>query len=350
MVSSPSPGVLELPPNYVWRSYRGGSRLRAFRGHPGTPDDHFPEDWLASTVRARNGAFAQGPDEGISRIPLAGGEVALDAFPGDRSRWFGERRDLGVLLKLLDAADRLHVQAHPDDAFVRRRFGGDCGKTECWYVLATREASAHVFLGLQRAVTPAAWERLIVEQDIPGMLALFDPIPVRAGDCLVVPAGVPHAIGAGVFLLELQQPSDWVVRCEFTVGDHTLPPEARFMGLTYPECRDIFDLTPYAADAWRQHPRLLARSARHTEEEVIATPHQGFFRLRRLRGTGPAAFTLEDPAVLVMTAGTGSLDAAAAPVMLGAGRTLLLPPSPAPCVWRPESPSWEFLLAQPPLS
>src|SRR5262245_23071706 len=65
-----------LPPNYVWRSYLGGQQLRRFRGRPDVPDDHFPEDWLASTVKARNGSNSHGPCEGLSTLAWSEGESA----------------------------------------------------------------------------------------------------------------------------------------------------------------------------------------------------------------------------------------------------------------------------------
>jgi mannose-6-phosphate isomerase len=349
MITALSPAPLRLSPNYVWRSYRGGSRLRDFRGQPGTADDHFPEDWLASTVRARNGGNSQGPEEGLSRVLWQGAERLLPELAGDAPDYFGGRSDLGVLLKLLDSAERLHIQAHPNDAYAQARLGGRFGKTECWYVISTREEDAWVLLGLQNSVSAGEWERMVREQDIAGLLGCFERIPVRPGDCLMVPAGVPHAIGPGAFLLELQQPSDWVVRCEFTVGDHTLPPEARFMGLEYADCREIFDLRAYSPDAWRQIPRVLGGNSDYTEEDVIEKGHQRFFRLRRFRGTGRAALALPDAGVLVVTAGGGRLRLREETLFLAKGETLLLPSSPEPASWEPATPSWELLLAQPPL-
>lgn len=340
---------LPLAPNYVWRSYRGGSQLRAFRGTSGTPDDHFPEDWLASTVRARNGANAQRPDEGLSVVSWRRSRCRLAELADEAPEYFSGRKDFGVLLKLLDSAERLHVQAHPNDAFVQRRLGGNFGKTECWYVMSTRSEDASVLLGCQHAPTAAEWERMVLEQDIDGMLGCFEKIPVRAGDCFMVPAGVPHAIGAGVFLLELQQPSDWVVRCEFTVGDHTLPPEARFMGLEFNDCREIFDLSSYSPDAWRQKPRVMARSFAHLEEEIIEPAHQRFFQLRRLRGRGPASFSLFQPAVLVVAEGAGVLDYLSSQSPLEKGATVLLPASSQEATWTPATNQWQILLAQPPV-
>lgn len=348
MITLSSPHF-SLAPNYVWRSYRGGSQLRAFRGNGGTPDDHFPEDWLASTVLARNGANAQGPDEGLSAVQWQGELRWLTDLAGEAPEYFSGRKDFGVLLKLLDSAERLHIQAHPNDVFVQKRLGGTFGKTECWYVVSTREADASVLLGCQHAPTATEWERMVLEQDIEAMLGCFEKIPVRAGDCFMVPAGVPHAIGKGVFLLELQQPSDWVVRCEFTVGDHTLPPEARFMGLEFGDCWEIFDLRPYSPDAWRQKPRVIARSSGHIEEEIIEPAHQGFFQLRRLHGSGPASFSLAQSAVLVAVEGAGVLDYLGAQSPVNKGTTLLLPASNQHATFTPSTNEWQVLLAQPPI-
>ena len=119
--------ALQLAPNPVWRSYRGGRILRTFRGQPDTKDDHFPEDWLASTVLARNGKNSQSALEGLSRISDADGSLLVESLKQRPEFWFGPdqtaRRDssaLGVLWKLLDSSVRLQFQAHPDAGFARR--------------------------------------------------------------------------------------------------------------------------------------------------------------------------------------------------------------------------------------
>src|SRR5271156_47156 len=120
MNPSPPPAQ-QLDPNPVWRSYCGGSVLRAFRGQPGTGDDHFPEDWLASTVLARNGENAQGTMEGLSRISDPDNSLLIESLKQKPEFWFGpgqathrDSRTLGVLWKLLDSSVRLQFQAHPD--------------------------------------------------------------------------------------------------------------------------------------------------------------------------------------------------------------------------------------------
>ena len=343
MSCDPLPAALQLDPNPVWRSYRGGRVLRAFRGQPETTDDHFPEDWLASSVAARNGPYAQGPNEGISSICLEGRNVPVAQVLGTPA--------LGVLIKLLDAASRLQVQAHPDRQFVRRYLSGGVGKIECWYILSTR-GPAQVYLGFQRPPARAEWKRLMQEQDVAGMLACFDAISVQVGDCLVVPAGVPHAIGAGIFMIELQEPSDWVVRCEARNGDLVLPEAQRYMGLGLDACLDVFDYQAYPLTAVRacfqQEPRTVARTAIFTEEQIIGPRYQEFFRLRRLRGTGPARWQGDEIMVMIMTKGEGLLCSGGPEQLVRQGQTWLLPGCVAEWRWEARTGGWEILLAQPP--
>lgn len=351
--------ALQLAPNPVWRSYRGGCILRAFRGQPDTGDDHFPEDWLASTVAARNGPYAQRPDEGLSWVCWNGRRVTVSQLlMMEPERTWGNlycgkktKPAVDVLVKLLDASVRLQVQAHPDRQFVHRYLSGDAGKTECWYILSTR-GPAQVYLGFQRPPQRSEWKRLLQEQDVAGILACFDPIMVQAGDCLVVPAGVPHAIGAGIFMVELQEPSDWVVRCEDRNGDLVLPEAQRYMGLGLDACLDVFDYQAYPLAAvrtsFRQEPRTMAHTAAFTEERIIGPGYQEFFRLRRLRGTGPGCWQGDEIMVMIVTKGEGVLGSGGPEQLVRHGETWLLPGCVAEWRWEPRTSDWEVLLAQPP--
>ncbi len=360
MHSDPLP-ALQLDPNPVWRSYLGGRVLRVFRGQPDTGDDHFPEDWLASTVAARNGPYAQGPDEGIGWVCWNGRKLTVgQLLMMDPERTWGNlyrgkttSSGLGVLIKLLDASVRLQVQAHPDRQFVRRYLSGDAGKTECWYILSTR-GPAQVYLGFQRPPERAEWKRLMQEQDVANILACFDPISVQAGDCLVVPAGVPHAIGAGILMIELQEPSDWVVRCEARNGELILPEAQRYMGLGLDACLDVFDYQAYpqtaVSECFQQQPQTVAHTATFTEEQIIGTHYQGFFRLRRLRGTGSARWQGDEIIVMIVTKGEGLLCSAGQRQLVRLGQTWLLPGCMPEWRWEAQANDWEILLAQPPVN
>jgi mannose-6-phosphate isomerase len=361
MQAFPPAAPLSLAPNFVWRSYAGGSRLRGFRGQAPSADDHFPEDWLASTVAARNGANSQGPGEGISRVEV-NGELrplpdllasAPEAFWGRALPRSGSPAASPVLIKLLDSGVRLQIQAHPDREFAKARLNSAAGKTECWYILETRGEAA-VYLGFQRLPSRAEWARMLAEQDIPAMLACFEEIPARAGDCFVVPAGTPHAIGAGILMVELQEPADWVVRCEATAAGLTLPPAARYMGLPLEECLDVFHFRQQSVaevrERLQQRPRLLREDPGARHEDIISAEYRDFFRLERLRGHGAAEWQGAELQVLVITRGAGTLHAAAGESRpIRAGETWLLPGRVADWRFTPAEGPWEILLAKPPL-
>jgi mannose-6-phosphate isomerase len=349
----------QLSPNPVWRSYCGGRILRAFRGQPGTADDHFPEDWLASTVLARNGKNSQSALEGLSRISNAQNSLLTESLKQQPGFWFGPgqaaRRDspsLGVLWKLLDSSVRLQLQAHPDAGFVHRHLNSHAGKTECWYILGAR-GEAHVYLGFQHPPTREEWARMIREQRVEEMLACFEKIPVQPGDCYVVPAGTPHAIGAGIFMMELMEPTDWVVRCETTTAGLTLPTEACFMGLDLETCLEIFDYRAHSMAEvrriYQQSPRETVRTDSYCEEELIGLSYHRYFRLRRLRGQGDARWSGGELMLLIVVNGEAELLWGEQRQPARAGQTFLLPG----CMpeWRWESPkgNWEVLLAQTPI-
>ncbi len=103
------------------------------------------------------------PDEGLSR--LADGRLLRDAIAADPNAWLGEEHlarfgtSTGLLVKLLDAAERLPVHAHPDRAFAREAFDSPFGKTEAWIVLDTRDGEADVWVGLAEPVGARALPR-----------------------------------------------------------------------------------------------------------------------------------------------------------------------------------------------
>jgi mannose-6-phosphate isomerase len=360
-MSAPHPIAAALaPPNPVWRSYVGGRELRHFRSLPDGDDDHFPEDWLASTVCARNGKHAQHPREGLSRVVVSNREhLVADLLRQAPDYWLGTaaanprfKNSTGVLWKLLDAAVRLQFQAHPSAQFARQHLHSNAGKTECWFILGTR-GDAHVHLGFQRPPARAEWARMIREQDVAAMSACFDKIPVQPGDCYVVPAGTPHAIGAGVFMMELMEPTDWVVRCETANAGLSLTPDQCFMGLNLEACLDIFDYRTHSIVAIRQtfqQPRRrLQAAAACTEEELISPAWHQFFRLHRWHGTGPAVWAGNELMLLIALKGGGELKTGTEVRRVQAGETWLLPAAAAQWEWRNPTDDWEFLLAKLPL-
>ena len=223
----------------VWRTYRGGKMLDRFLGKQICEDTTYPEDWISSFVEAKNKNYI--PGEGLTRVILDGEELPITeaVSPDD----FGEGRgESGVLIKLLDAAERLGIQVHPTPEFSRENFGTDYGKTECWHILGAREnTDASIYIGFKEGITRERWEELFRSQDIDGMLASLHRFSVKPGDTVLVRAGTPHAIGAGCFLLEIQEPTDYTMRVEkITVAGDVLTPHQIHYGVGEERLFDCF--------------------------------------------------------------------------------------------------------------
>jgi len=128
--------------------------------------------------------------------------------------------DTGVLVKLLDAGQRLPVHVHPDREFARRHLDCPYGKTEAWLVLGADPGSS-VYLGWRDDVHPDELAARRDAQDGAWMLDRMHRIEVSRGDGILVPAGTVHAIGAGVFVLEAQEPTDFSILLEWSVTTET---------------------------------------------------------------------------------------------------------------------------------
>ncbi len=202
--------MIRLPSNRPpERFYRGGARITGLRGEP-TAAEREPEDWIASTTTI----FGE-RELGLTRLP--DGRLLRDAVEADPVAWLGAEHvarwgaDTRLLVKLLDAGQRLPVHAHPDDAFAARHLGAAHGKAEAWYILE----GGTVHLALREDIGMPQLADLVSRQDTAALLALLHELEVAPGDVVWVPPGELHAIGAGVLLLELQQPEDLSILLEW---------------------------------------------------------------------------------------------------------------------------------------
>jgi len=112
-----------------------------------------------------------------------------------------------LLIKIIDAQDILSVQVHPDDTLAQQRYEMN-GKTEMWYVVNTEE-NAGIYLGFNKPVNKQYYIDAVTNKNIASLLQFY---PVKKGDLFFIPAGTVHALGKGVALVEIQQPSDITYR------------------------------------------------------------------------------------------------------------------------------------------
>lgn len=331
---TPLPPLVGILPTRTRRNYRGGLLLDELERRPNPADSDRPESWIASTVAASNPGMPAEPGEGLTRVRLPDGtETTLPALVAlDPAQILGAahvRRHgttLGFLAKLLDSAMRLHVQAHPTAAFARAHLGSRFGKLEVYYVLAIRPGTdGYVRLGFQRSPGRDRWMSIIAEQDIAAMDACFDPIPVAPGDVWIVPGGMPHAIGEGVLMVEVMEPSDLVVRCEFEREGVVVPPGGRFMGRDLDFCLQIFDYRAYSPGEIRTRSRLepqpLIAEAGWRYERLVGSELTSCFELHRLQAA--RAGTLPNDgrcSLIVQTRGASrvAVDATELPLAFGA--------------------------------
>ncbi|MCU0507911.1 MAG: class I mannose-6-phosphate isomerase [Anaerolineae bacterium] len=187
--------------DYLW----GGRNLEAL-GRKLPPAGVVAESWEIAAHEdgatiALNGAFAG------RKLTEIQAELGLGLI-GARNRWAQERGKFPLLIKLLDAAQPLSVQVHPDDAYALEREGNELGKTEMWVVLAARPG-AELILGVKAGATREAFRAaLLAGRPEP----LLHRLPVKPGDHLCVPAGAVHAIMDGLLIAEIQQNSNTTYR------------------------------------------------------------------------------------------------------------------------------------------
>ena len=278
--------------NRVFRTYRGGKQLDLFLGNDLATDSFQPEDWISSFVEAKNKNYI--PEEGLSKVLLNGLETRITDAVSPKD--FGPgRKDSGVLIKLLDAAERLGIQVHPTPDFSRKYFGTNYGKTECWHILdADKDAS--IYIGFKEGITKEKWAALFTAQDIQGMLDCLHRFEVKNGDTILVTAGTPHAIGAGCFLLEIQEPSDYTMRVEkITLAGEALTPMQIHYGVGEEALLECFHYIPLTHDEAKEQFFLKKRGT-----HLVTYEDTPCFALQKING-GNTTVTLDHFVTLVVT-------------------------------------------------
>lgn len=179
----------------------GGARLSE-RWNKRSDGENIAETWELSVRPKEMCSIQNGEADGMTLaayIETVGAEAVSPSYR------IGER--FPMLVKLIDARDRLSVQVHPDDDFASR-VEQDSGKTEMWHIVEAEEGATIVY-GLAEGVSREAFARSVAEGTMEHTLR---SIPVKAGETYFIPAGMVHAIGAGILLAEIQQNSDLTYR------------------------------------------------------------------------------------------------------------------------------------------
>lgn len=310
---------LRLQPLFKQRPW-GGRRLAQQWHKPDSSTTGWAESWEVIDFGDHQSRVLGGPFDGRSLHDLVcehadellGRHAACRQFP--------------LLFKFLDAAKTMSVQVHPNDTQAATLALGQYGKSEAWVILAI-EPNSQLSVGLKPGVDRATLERHlaagIVEQ-------CLHSIPARVGDVISVPAGIVHAIGAGVALAEIQQPSDVTFRL-FDWNRHDAHGRLRPLHIEQAlQCID-FSLGPVSPLVPRQ---LTANDG--LSEELIATEH---FVWRRHTLTGaPFRLPEEDCChILSLIDGQAQIVSPTGREPLAAGQSLLIPAACVSVVVEPTS-------------
>ena len=309
----------KLPSNQFDHFYRGGNRIGALRHGPGGPMR--PEEWIGS-ITTRFGEAEQGLSH------LSDGTLLRDAIKNDSDGWLGADhvKNFGlsteILIKLLDPDQRLPVHYHPNKAFAKTHLGLDHGKTEAWIILEAPTGSG-VGLGFAQKQNKEDLLKLVRAQDSAALLASLRRTEVQVGDAVLVPAGVAHAIDAGIFVLELQEPTDLSALLEWE-GFAVDGIKDGHLGLGFEIVTDALMLDPLSDsefDSLITHNVFSGGALR----SVLPLKSDGYFRAHLAPGSGDfqAGF-----AVALVLDGSGSISFANAPEMgITKGDAIVIPHS-----------------------
>lgn len=296
----------------------GGTRLAGRLGKSiGTATDA-AESWEIADHGSDQSVVSSGSYAGWTlsqilrqhRTELLGANASQTVFP--------------LLVKFLDAQDRLSLQVHPNDAQAIRYSAVDNGKTEAWHIIEASPGS-QIFAGLKPGVTRADLQFALEAGTLPDCVHSFEAV---AGDSFLIPAGTVHAIGEGVLLAEIQQTSDITFRL-YDWG--RLGADGRPRPLHPVEALECLDFN--RGPVVPQIPRSIAGISENRVEELVDSEyfaiwrHQGAFRWT-LRPAGRFH-------ILMVLSGQVTLTTDSVTEHLQIGDTILIPASCGDCVIAP---------------
>jgi mannose-6-phosphate isomerase len=299
----------------VW----GGREMERLYHKPLLPGVPIGESWEISDRPGDLSVIANGP--------LAGKDLRW-LMENHSADLLGEARPQGgrfpLLIKILDAQDKLSLQVHPPPARAAE-LGGE-PKTEMWYV-AEAAPGAELYVGLKRGVTRAEFEQRIKAGTV---AESFHRVSVRPGDAMFLPSGRVHALGVGLLIFEVQQNSDTTYR----VFDwNRLGLDGKPRELHIPQSLASIDFNDY-------EPSLLPRAfAQHGERKVRPLVRDPLFTAEAQEASADTSVPLRPNKmqIIALLAGRVRVDDGTGTLALAAGWFCLIPASLAQVTLRVET-------------
>ena len=353
---------LKLMSTRIGRNYKGGLLLEQWQGKPDARDGYRPEEWVASTTEAKDTLSL--PGEGLSLLDQGGenGPSLRDIIASDPISFLGADhvntfgQTTALLVKIIDSKSRLLLQTHPDKRQARNFFRSDFGKTEAWYIIGgrnTEEGPPYVLLGFKEGVTRKKWSSLFYQQDIQGMIDSLHHLPVRPGEIYYIEGGMPHALGAGCMILEVQEPTDYTFRVERKTPDgRALPDSFCHQGIGFENMLDCFHYQPYSKkellDRFQLHPHILSSSADGIVTSLISPDQSAFFSMIKLDVFKEYRQSQTGFSIAVVLSGRGKLEWDDGAMEIRQSDALFLPADLRAFHWHNLSDKLEIVVCLPP--
>ena len=282
--------------NRVYRVYTGGMPYKALfnDGYDDGTDNFFPEEWVASNVKAINEKYF-GERDGVSVVK--GTKIFFDDLLNEYPAELLGGRKYDCLVKFLDSAVRLPFQAHPTKEFSRKHFNSDYGKTEAWLVVGKRPGGK-LYFGFKDKMTKeelsALEERSETERDIMG--TLLQGVDANVGDIWLIKAGLIHAIGSGCTIVEIQEPTDFTIQPERWCDNHHLSYKEEYITLEKDVALDCINYDIFGEEARKYaevNPQITVNTDGYIKEELITYSDTPCFALNRHIVKNGGEFTMD---------------------------------------------------------
>lgn len=354
---------IKLCLNRVWRTYTGGRLLGEWKGLSEPCDSQYPEEWIASLVSVSNPDRKHIMNEGLSEFETEEGrrfllkslvEASPELFLGkEHVEAYGS--NTGVLVKALDSNERLTIQVHPGKEIAEKFFGSEFGKTEAWYIIGGREIDGeppYILFGFKSGITREKWEKMFREQDIQGMIDSMHKFNINPGQVFLIEAGIPHAIGSGCFLIEIQEPTDYTVRVERTTpAGLELSDFLLHQGLGFDRMFECFNYEGYSYESvkerWCKEPSEPGKTVDGAEIELISYNDTPCFRMTSIEAESKTVMENSKTfSNLVVIIGKGTLKWDDGEIDVAQGDELFLPVGVKNLVCSNATPGCKLLLVR----
>ena len=253
--------IVKLEPAFkdnIW----GGTKIRDVYGKK-CDYDVIGESWELSAHPDGQSRIAEGRYKGMLFNEY------LNIIGKDALGWKCQCQDrFPILIKFIDAKQALSIQIHPDDEYALEN-ENEYGKNEMWYVVDS-EPGAYLYCGLSRDASKEEIEKRIADNTITDIL---NKIEVKPGDVVMVKAGTIHAIGAGVFICEIQQNSN----CTYRMYDYDRRDKfGNPRELHVKKALDVVDTHKFEKD--NKTEIVIARNEHFTEERLVQCKYFEVFK------------------------------------------------------------------------